>query len=183
MRDLLKRQIYLLLGVAGLLIAIEVINLFTGRMLGSLGVIPRVPHTLPYIFSAPFVHGNLAHLASNLIPLMILMWLTMQWGRRTFWLVTLTTLVISGLAVWIFGRHAIHIGASGMVYGYFGFLVLAGFMSKKITYILVSLAVAFTYGSMVFGVLPGRPFVSFEYHLFGMLAGLACAKFWGHNIS
>ena len=73
--------------------------------------------------------------------------------------------------------------ACGMVYGYFGFLVLAGFMSKRITYMLVSVIIALTYGSMVFGVLPGRPFVSFEYHLFGMLSGLACAKIWGHKIT
>ena len=183
MREQLKQQATFLIVVTVILIAIEVINLFTGRMLGQFGVVPRYVGNLAYIFTAPFIHGSPAHLASNLIPLLIFMWLTLQWGTRTFVMVTLVTMAAGGLGVWLFGRHAVHIGASGMVYGYFGFLVLAGFMSKRITYMLVSVIIALTYGSMVFGVLPGRPFVSFEYHLFGMLSGLACAKVWGHKIT
>jgi len=80
--------------------------------------------------------------------------------------------------VWLFGRGAIHIGASGMVYGYFGFLVLAGFKSKKIKYLVISVLVAALYGGMLVGILPTSKFISFEYHLFGFIGGLIAAWYW-----
>lgn len=183
MLDIISRQIKFLIGLCAILVAVEVINLFTGRALAQLGVYPRDISHLAYVFTAPFIHGGPAHLASNLLTLVIFITLCMQWGGKTFLKVSAFILVASGLGVWMFGREALHIGASGMVYGYFGFLVLAGFLSRKLPLILISVVVAGFYGSMVFGVLPTRAFVSFEYHLFGFMAGLVSARIWGKNIS
>lgn len=174
----LKKQLRFLAIIAGVLILIEALNLLTGNSLNQFGVIPRALPYLPYIFTAPFLHGSASHLITNLVPLMLFMWLTMQWGNRTFWLTTLTILLTGGLGVWIFGRSAIHIGASGMVYGYFGFLLLAGFMSRKVPYLVISVLVAITYGGMLFGILPTKAFISFEYHLFGFIGGLIAARAW-----
>ncbi|MEC7692442.1 MAG: rhomboid family intramembrane serine protease [Pseudomonadota bacterium] len=174
----LKKQLRFLAIIAGVLILIEALNLLTGNSLNQFGIIPRALPYLPYIFTAPFLHGSVSHLITNLVPLMLFMWLTMQWGNRTFWLTTLTILLTGGLGVWIFGRSAIHIGASGMVYGYFGFLLLAGFMSRKVPYLVISVLVAIMYGGMLFGILPTKAFISFEYHLFGFIGGLIAARAW-----
>ncbi len=174
----LSAQVKTLCFVGALLILIEIINVFTGRMLSHFGVIPRHLSHLLGIFTAPFLHGNPAHLMANLFPLLLFMWLSMQWGKRTFILTTFAIIVLSGLAVWLFARGATHIGASGAVYGYFGFLVLAGFRSKKIRYLLISVVVAVVYGGMLIGVLPLSPYVSFEYHFFGFISGLIAAWYW-----
>ncbi|TAP39780.1 rhomboid family intramembrane serine protease [Alteromonas sp. KUL49] len=171
-------QIKTLCFIAALLILIELINVFTGRLLSQFGVIPRHLTHLPGIFAAPFLHGTPAHLMANLFPLLLFMWLSMQWGKRTFIITTFAIIILSGLAVWLFARGAIHIGASGLVYGYFGFLVLAGFRSKKIRYLVISVIVAIVYGGMLVGILPLSPYISFEYHLFGFISGLVAAWYW-----
>ncbi|WP_075610331.1 rhomboid family intramembrane serine protease [Alteromonas pelagimontana] len=176
---LLKTQLRFLASVAAILIAIEIVNLLTGNSLNRFGVIPRSWHYIGQIFTAPFLHGSPTHLAANLMPLLLFMWLTLQWGQKRFFYITLSIFVIGGLGVWLFGRSAIHIGASGMVYGYFGFLLLGGFRSKKIPYMIISVLVAILYGGMLIGVLPSRGFVSFEYHLFGFIGGLIAAWAWG----
>ncbi|HCG88950.1 MAG: rhomboid family intramembrane serine protease, partial [Pseudomonadota bacterium] len=79
----LSFQIRVLLTLGALLIVIEVANLLTGNALNQFGVVPRTLSTLPYIFTAPFLHGTPTHLMANLVPLLLFMWLTMQWGKRT----------------------------------------------------------------------------------------------------
>lgn len=174
----IKNQLKLLAVIAAILIIIEVINLLTANSLNQFGVLPRALPYLPYIFTAPFLHGSAGHLMTNLVPLLLFIWLSLQWGNRTFWLTTLSICLIGGIGVWLFGRSAIHIGASGMVYGYFGFLLLAGFRTGRAPYIIISVLVAILYGGMLFGILPTRSFVSFEYHLFGFIGGLIAAWAW-----
>lgn len=171
-------QMRVVLTLGALLIVIEVANLLTGNALNQFGVVPRSLAHLPYIFTAPLLHGSPTHLMANLVPLLLFMWLTMQWGKRPFIIATLSALLIGGLGVWLVGRSATHIGASGMVYGYFGFLVLAGFRVNKIRYLVISIIVAALYGGMLVGVLPTSKFISFEYHLFGFIGGLFAAWHW-----
>lgn len=171
-------QVRLLAFVAASLVLIHLINSFTHGALGYLGVIPRHLDALWHIFTAPWVHGNWFHLFSNLPVLLLFMWLSMQWGQRVFTLTTLTIFVLAGLAVWAFARSAIHVGASGIVYGYFGFLLFAGFRAKRFRMMLLSAFVAIGYGGMLFGVLPLQAHISFEYHLFGFLAGSTGAFLW-----
>mgnify|MGYP000686100167 FL=1 len=173
-----NQHIRLVLAVFALFSAIEMINLFTGRMLSQLGTIPRYVPGLKGIILGPFVHGSLQHYFSNIIPLCIFTYLLLQYGLKRYLQVTLWIMVTSGLLVWLFARPATHIGVSGVVYGYFGYLVLAGFLSGKFKLIIISVLVAFFYGGLIFGILPSSPFVSWESHLFGFIAGLVAAKLW-----
>jgi membrane associated rhomboid family serine protease len=173
-----NQHIRLVLAVFVLFSAIEIINLFTGRMLSQLGTIPRYVPGLKGIILGPFVHGSLQHYFSNIIPLCIFTYLLLQYGLNRYLQVTLWIMVTSGLLVWLFARPATHIGVSGVVYGYFGYLVLAGFLSGKFKLIIISVLVAFFYGGLIFGILPSSPFVSWESHLFGFIAGLVAAKLW-----
>jgi membrane associated rhomboid family serine protease len=173
-----NQHIRLVLVVFVLFSAIEIINLFTGRMLSQLGTIPRYVPGLKGIILGPFVHGSLQHYFSNIIPLCIFTYLLLQYGLKRYLQVTLWIMVTSGLLVWLFARPATHIGVSGVVYGYFGYLVLAGFLSGRFKLITISVLVAFFYGGLIFGILPSSPFVSWESHLFGFIAGLVAAKLW-----
>jgi membrane associated rhomboid family serine protease len=173
-----NQHIRLVLAVFALFSAIEMINLFTGRMLSQLGTIPRYVPGLKGIILGPFVHGSLQHYFSNIIPLCIFTYLLLQYGLKRYLQVTLWIMITSGLLVWLFARPATHIGVSGVVYGYFGYLVLAGFLSGRFKLIIISVLVAFFYGGLIFGILPSSPFVSWESHLFGFIAGLVAAKLW-----
>lgn len=173
-----NQHLRLVLAIFMLFSAIEIINLFTGRMLSQLGTIPRYVPGLKGIFLGPFVHGSLQHYFSNIIPLCIFSYLLLQYGLKRYLQVTLWIMLMTGLLVWLFARPATHIGVSGVIYGYFGYLVLAGFLNGKVKLIIISMLVAFFYGGLIFGILPSSPFVSWESHLFGFIAGLAAAKLW-----
>lgn len=175
---MLKNQLKITLWLLGLFLVVEIVNLFTGRSLNQFGLLPREAQALPGILLAPFLHSNLAHFFSNIIPLGIFSLLMLEYGLRRALLVNLWIILVSGILVWLLGRYALHIGASGLIYGQFGFLVLAGFYHRQFLKLLISVGVGVVYGSMIFGVLPGRAFVSWEYHLFGFIAGLIAAHYF-----
>ncbi|GGO67091.1 rhomboid family intramembrane serine protease [Bowmanella pacifica] len=175
---MLKNQLKVLLWLLASFAIVEVINFFSGRALNQLGILPREVTSLPGILFMPWLHGSLAHFMSNIVPLAIFWLLMLEYGlKRTLW-VSLFIILSTGMLVWLFGRFAYHIGASGLVYGQFGFLVLAGFYSRQVIKLIISLAVGFLYGGMVFGVLPSQPFISWEAHLFGFASGLLAARLW-----
>ena len=180
-RSTFQRHLNVVLGLFIILTTIEIINLLTGRMLNQFGNIPRYIPGLTGIFVGPLLHGSLGHYFSNIIPVCIFSYLLLQYGNKRFIYVTIWIVTLTGILVWLFGRSATHIGISGLVYGYFGYLVLAGFLSGKFKLIAISLIVGFFYGGLIFGVLPGRPFVSWESHLFGFISGSAAAYFWARK--
>lgn len=171
-----EQQLNFALRLFVLLTVVELLNFISGRQLNYFALVPRELDQLLGIFISPFLHGSLMHFASNIVPICLFALLAMQYGPKCFWQVTGFIFVVSGSLVWILGRDAYHLGASGMVYGYFGFLLYAGFLSGKIKLILISLAVGFFYGGLIFGVLPMQRYISWESHLFGFLAGLAAAQ-------
>jgi membrane associated rhomboid family serine protease len=173
-----SKQVKIILWLFVILTAIELINLFSGRMLNQLGNIPRYIPGLKGIFLGPFIHGSLQHYFSNIIPVCIFTYLLLQYGFKRYVTVSLWIIICTGMLVWLFGRASSHIGASGVIYGYFGYLLLAGFLSGKLKLMLISVLVAFFYGGLIWGVLPTSPFVSWESHLFGFLSGLVAAKLW-----
>ena len=142
--------------------------------LEKLGLFPRSFSGLLGIAAMPFLHGNFGHLLSNTVPLAILLGL-MVISRPRPWSTMIILTLISGVALWLFGRSAWHIGASGLIYALMGFLIMTGILERRLVSALVALFVGITYGaSIICGVLPA-PGVSWEGHLFGLLAGAALA--------
>jgi membrane associated rhomboid family serine protease len=175
MNLVLKEQLKFVLVLTSIMAGIEVLNMLTGRHFNQYGIIPREFSGLTGIFFAPLLHGSILHFFSNVIPFALFSFLLLQYGISRYIRVTLICTLVGGVLVWVFGRSASHVGASGLIYGYFGYLVLAGFITKKIKHILISLFIAFFYGTLVWGVLPSNKYISWEGHLFGFLVGLSYA--------
>ena len=160
----------------GAIWVVEGINLATGYALNSwLGLRPREVGGLDGIVFMPVLHGSVTHAAANSVPLAILGALLSTTARRLVFSASVLIVVLGGLGVWIFGKTAVHVGASGLLFGWFGYLVARGIVERRPIPLLVSLGVAFFYGTMIWGILPGQPGVSWEAHLFGALAGVAAA--------
>ena len=140
------------------------------------GVIPRTVYGLIGIPLMPFLHGSWGHLLSNTIPLCILFFILLS-SRRDYWEVIVSIVIFGGLLLWCFGRGAVHVGASGLVYGLVAFLIASGFAERKPVPILIALLVGFLYGTtLLFGVLPtAGAVVSWDGHLFGAIAGVGTA--------
>lgn len=158
--------------------AVEVADytLFHGS-LDQYGIKPRDTHALWGILLAPFLHGGFGHLMANTIPFITLGWLTMLQETSDFYIVSILSTIIGGIGVWIFGAaNSVHIGASILIYGYLGFLLLRGYFQKNMPSIALSILVAIVYGGLIWGVFPSQVGVSWEGHLFGFLGGAIAAK-------
>jgi membrane associated rhomboid family serine protease len=172
----LKIQGNLLVCVVVVLWAIELANALLGHQLNGFGIRPRNIIGLQGILFAPFLHGNWVHLISNTFPLVVLSWLIMAKDRSEWIAVTVLTAIASGLGTWLFGgANTLHIGASGVVFGYFGFLVTRAYFDRNFGSIAVALFVLMLFGGMIWGILPVRVGISWEGHLFGLLGGSAAA--------
>lgn len=171
------RAATLLAGTA-LIWAVSLYGLYVDRNLAfDLALVPRRIDGLPGILTAPLVHGSFAHLAANTVPLLVLGGMVAVRGVARYLTVTLAVTVLGGLGVWTLARRdAAHVGASGLIFGYFGFLVARGYYDRSPGAIAVSVVVAVVYGGMIAGVLPRDDQVSWEAHLFGLLAGGVCAR-------
>ena len=139
--------------------------------LESFGLIPRTFKGLAGIVTLPFLHADWAHIMSNTVPLVVLLLLLAGSRANSIDIVVLIS-VLAGIGLWIFGRTAIHIGASVLVFGLVGFLVCAGFFEKRLLSALIAIGVAVVYGStLMYGVLPTQSGVSWEGHLIGAVSG------------
>ncbi len=175
-----KTQITVLLGIVILLWVIESVDVFVfrGALDQQFGIRPRSLSGLWGILFAPFLHGSFSHLFANTVPLVTLGWLVML-RRTSDWLsVSVVAAVCSGLGTWLIGApYSTHIGASGVIFGYFGFLLLRGYFERSFVAIAFSILVTFLYGGIILGTLPffNAPNVSWEGHLFGFLGGALAA--------
>ena len=159
-----------------LLWAIELVDGALGLELARFGVRPRELAGLPGIVLAPLLHGGLAHLAANTVPLLVLGTGMLYLYPAASFKVIPAVYLAPGLAVWLLARPAsVHVGASGLVYGLFTYIFVAGVIRRDRRAIAATLLVAFLYGSLVWGVLPHRPGVSWETHLAAALIALALA--------
>ena len=174
----LKTQVIILGGFIALIWTLEIVDqLLLGGALLSYGIRPRSIIGLRGILFAPFLHAGFAHVAANTIPFLTLGWLIMLRETSDFFVVTAVTMVISGLGTWLIGSaNSIHIGASGLIFGYLGFLLLRGYFERSVTAILFSLIVGFIYGGLIWGVLPLQFGVSWQGHLFGFIGGGVAAR-------
>jgi membrane associated rhomboid family serine protease len=175
MRAFFRRAAALAAFVA-LLWAVQVVNWIFGYGLNpAFGLIPRHIGGLDGVIAMPLLHGSFAHLMANTPPLLVMGGLLVATTTRALLLVNALVICIGGGLVWLFGSSAIHIGASGLVFGWFGFLVVRGLVDRSPITLGAALLVGVLYGSLLWGVLPGQPGVSWEAHLFGALAGAAAA--------
>ena len=172
----LKSSAYLILGLILVIWAVELVNLLLGHQLNVLGILPRTVAGLPGIVLSPFLHNGIGHVLLNTIPLIILGGLVILHGPRVFVEVSLVVILVTGVGVWIFGRSGYHVGASGLIFGYFGFLVGRGWYERSVSSILIAVVTIVLYGGMLWGLLPLRNGVSWEAHLFGLLAGILAAR-------
>ncbi len=145
------------------------------------GLSPRTFGGLLGIVTMPFLHAGLWHLLANLSSLVVLLGFLLVFHSQKALEVVLEVILLGGILLWIFGRPAIHVGASGLVYGLAGYLIAVGFAQKRFLELIASVVVAFLYGtSLVWGLLPIRPGVSWDGHLAGLLAGVAIG-IWGET--
>ena len=173
----LKRQAVVLGGTIASFWVVFAVNTLLAGSLNVFGIIPRTQVGLRGILFAPFLHGNLEHLLANTVSFATLGWLVMLRDRRHFLPVTLYALIAAGLVTWVLGSPgSVHIGASGVIFGYLGFLLLAGFYARSVASIAISLLVGVLWGGLVLGVLPGAEGVSWQGHLGGFLGGVLAAR-------
>ena len=170
-------------GFVSLLWAIEILDVFVFRgALNAYGIRPRSIDGLEGILLMPFLHGSFAHLAANTLPFLTFGWLIMLQETSDFFIVSAVTVLVSGLGVWLTGApNSVHIGASGLIFGYFGFLLLRGYFERSFTSIMISLIVGFFYGGLIWGVLPSQPGVSWQAHFFGFVGGVLAAQLLGRQ--
>ena len=158
--------------VLALMWVVEIVNLvFFGGELYVHGILPRSVDGLGGIFLSPFLHTGVVHLAYNSIPLVLfgsLVWLD---NPRKFAVATLLSLLGSGLGVWMFGAPGVfYVGASGVIFGYMGYLLLRGYFDRSVLTFAIAVVLALVYGGALLGILPLMT-GSWQPHLFGFLGG------------
>jgi len=163
------------LSLLGLMWLVQLASLLEGHAFSSWGILPRTQVGLRGVVFGPFIHASPEHLALNSLPLVVLAWLVLFGGTWVFLRVTLTVMLVGGIGVWAAARPEYHVGASGLVLGYFGYLVANAFYRRGWTSFFVAALTVLLYGGLVFSVLPGEAGISWESHLAGLLAGILAA--------
>ena len=174
-----RRLAYHFLPVLGLVLvlwAVELVNLAMGHRLNVHGLMPRTASGVAGILWSPFLHGNFGHLLSNTVPILVLGALVCSRGPRVFAAVSVVVIVAGGLGLWIVGRSAYHVGASGLIFGYFGYLVAHAWFARTVGAAIVAVITVLLYSGLIWGVFPQGRFVSWEGHLCGLLAGVLAAR-------
>ncbi|MCM2413466.1 rhomboid family intramembrane serine protease [Streptomyces sp. RKAG290] len=165
-----------MLGWVGLLWLLEGVDLATGHSLDSHGISPREPGELLDIVPAAFLHSGWGHVASNSVPLLVLGFVAALAGLRRFAGVVLTVIVTGGLGVWLTApANTVTLGASGVVFGLFGYLLVRGFVDRRPLDVILGVVIAAVYGSLLWGVLPTDSGISWQGHLFGLTGGVVAA--------
>ena len=182
-RNPVSSALFMVLFTAGLYV-VEAFDIVRGGTLDhEYGIRPLEVDGLDGVLFAPLLHGTWAHLLGNTVPFLVLGFLAMAGGIRQFVVVTATIWILGGLGVWLTGDigapagyEPVHIGASGVIFGWLVFLLTRGFFARSGLQILMAVGLFLVWGGILFGVLPGQPGISWQAHLFGALAGLLAAR-------
>ncbi|MCB9418862.1 MAG: rhomboid family intramembrane serine protease [Ardenticatenaceae bacterium] len=175
----LKVQAAILGGFVAFIWLLELVDqlIFHG-WLDHFGVWPRTAVGLWGILLAPVLHAGFGHVMANTIPFIVLGWFVMMRRLRDFFIVSAITVIVSGLGIWLIApANTVHLGASGLIFGYFGYLLLRGYFERSLSSIFWSVLVLFLYGGMIWGVLPQQLGISWQSHLFGFIGG-GLAAYW-----
>ncbi|GES18247.1 rhomboid family intramembrane serine protease [Acrocarpospora pleiomorpha] len=169
-------SVIVMLFLVGGMWALEIVDYLQDGALDRYGIVARDPDGLVGIFAAPFLHAGFPHLIANSLPLLILGFLAAIRGVGRFLGVSMIIIVVSGLGVWLVAPpNTVTIGASGLVFGYFGYVVGRGLFDRRILDIVLAVVVAVMYYSIIFGILPGEEGISWQGHLFGLIGGVLAA--------
>ncbi|OPG11116.1 rhomboid family intramembrane serine protease [Microbispora sp. GKU 823] len=156
--------------------AIEIVDYVENGRLDRYGIVAHEPDGLPGILFAPFLHAGFGHLMANSLPLLILGFVAAIRGIGRFLGASLVIILVSGLGVWFTSPpDTLTIGASGLVFGYFGYVVARGLFDRRTLDIVLGVVVAVLYYSILWGALPTQPGVSWQGHLFGLIGGVIAA--------
>lgn len=174
----LKRPLSIIGGFIALLWFIEIVDqLLFRQSLDNFGVYPRSLIGLWGILWAPFLHRGFQHLIANTGPILILgTIILLSRSLRDFFVTTLIVILVGGMGTWLIGpADSVHLGASGLVFGYFGFLLLTAYFERSCRSIAIALVVLLLYSGIIWGVLPQANGISWQTHLFGFVGGWIAA--------
>ena len=162
----------------------EIVNWQLDHSLSGFGVIPRTSQGLIGIVLSPFLHTSFNHLFVNTLPLLFLGTFAALQGRRPFLLAILIIIIGGGFLLWCFGRTAVHVGASGLAFGLFGYLVARAWYHRGLWSLVVGVIVVVFYGGLLVGLLPTIKGMSWEGHLFGLIAGVLASRIlWRRDVA
>ncbi|MGW2828421.1 rhomboid family intramembrane serine protease [Streptomyces sp. NPDC001286] len=184
-RDRMKAAAKLMAGWVALLWLLEVVDVVSGHALDGLGIMPRRASELVDVVPAAFIHFGFAHVAANSVPLLVMGFLAALGGLRRFAALCLVIIVADGLGVWLVApAHTNTAGASGLIFGLFGFLLVSGFVERRPLGVVVGLLVGAVWGtSILLGLSPLQTGVSWQAHLIGLATGVATAFWFGRRPS
>lgn len=172
-KQLWLRAGVLIAGFVGVLYGVEGVDAAVHGDLESAGIEPRRAEGLSGILFAPLLHDNWGHLVGNTLPVLVLGFLVLVSGIGRGLAATAIIWLLAGLGVWLTGATgSVHIGASSLVFGWLTFLICRGWFARNVGQIVLGLVVLVLYGSLLWGVLPGQPGISWQGHLFGALSGV-----------
>ncbi|MFO7573959.1 MAG: rhomboid family intramembrane serine protease [Bacteroidales bacterium] len=181
-----RKKLLLSMAIPAIFLILAWLVFAAGHLFGfsnrELGILPQTLRGLPGIFLSPFAHADLKHLVNNSLPILILgTGLFYFYGEIALKVFTINW-ILTGLFVWLAGRDAWHIGASGLVYGMASFLFFSGIIRRHFRLMALSLLVVFLYGSMVWGMFPFVPAnISWESHMLGAVSGVFLAVMYRHE--
>jgi membrane associated rhomboid family serine protease len=181
--ELIFKKVWFALFVSTLLVSSICLSYFFHAVMGwyapsDLALKPGDYKSIYGIVTIILVHGNLEHLFFNVIPLFVLTFLLVFFYLKISIQAILFIITFGGLGLFMFAESGVHIGASGLVFGLITFLIISGFIRLNRGLIVISLLVVFLYGSTLWGVMPGDPQISWEGHLFGVIAGFLASIIW-----
>ena len=161
-----------LLALLWLILAVDQL-VFQGGLI-AFGIVPRTLHGLIGIPLSPFLHLGVHHLMANSGPFFVLGLMVLRQGRAVFWSASAAIVLLGGLGTWCIGpAHSVHIGASSLIFGWFGFILASAWRKPRLSSVALALLAIFWYGlGVVFGLSPLQYGVSWQGHLTGLVAGL-----------
>lgn len=174
--SVIQLNLHYVLVMIGVLWIIQCVNFIVHYRLNVFGILPRTSAGLPGILFTPLLHGSFSHLLFNSLPLFLLMNMALLAGMREFIIVTVLITVLSGAAVWLAGRKALHVGASGLIMGYAGYLITNAILHPSIVTVLLVIFCFYYFGALFASLIP-KEGTSWESHVFGLLAGLVVSYF------
>jgi len=167
----------LVLGTAALMWVVEVIDTVDRHRLDQWGIEPRDAEGLRGVLTAPFLHAGFDHLVSNTIPFLVLGLLIALNGAFRVLAVTAVVMLVGGLGTWLFApENTLHIGASGVVFGYASYLISRGVFNKSVLELAIGALVVLVWGGALLGSLVPREGISWQGHLFGAIGGIVAAR-------